>query len=355
LAFEENKKFQLALEEWLEAYRVFQTISEALVKYIPEASSVARVEINRSYDKIVDVALEGKISGLELQKTMEQNQHVEYLGENISLVKALGRIDSNVTNMSGKIKTISEKSHAMVGGLEEAVRNLTDIYNFIADVEKITKQTHLLSLNANIEAVIAGERGKGFAVVANEVKSLAKEIRDLAKTMRNKVDFTMENVKKSYNELKDITEIEVDKTMVAQKELSNLVEAMQKQNQLVNETLKNQSNKSVINAQTITGILNDLKRDNSNFNEIITNIISIMHNELDSYVRGLDLKTLENNVDIRLVKKIIHNLRETQLKNIFIEKLIEKKYILSIDQLELSQEELALETVVKSGKVVELH
>lgn len=43
-------------------------------------------------------------------------------------------------------------------------------------IDAITRQTHLLSLNARIEAARAGERGNAFAVVASEMGSVAKEI-----------------------------------------------------------------------------------------------------------------------------------------------------------------------------------
>ena len=57
------------------------------------------------------------------------------------------------------------------------MREMSDLSNEIRSINdvigNIAFQTHILSLNASIEAVSAGEAGKGFAVVADEVGQLA--------------------------------------------------------------------------------------------------------------------------------------------------------------------------------------
>ena len=55
----------------------------------------------------------------------------------------------------------------------EAVSAMQAIAKKISIIEEIARQTHMLSLNATIEAVKAEEYGKGFAVVASEVRALA--------------------------------------------------------------------------------------------------------------------------------------------------------------------------------------
>ena len=72
--------------------------------------------------------------------------------------------------------------------LGESSQQINEIVNLIKDV---TEQTNVLSLNASIQAAMAGEAGRGFAVVAEEVQRLAdrsarasSEITDLVKTIQ---------------------------------------------------------------------------------------------------------------------------------------------------------------------------
>jgi len=63
-----------------------------------------------------------------------------------------------------------------------------DIYRVLELINEIAQETHILSLNAGIEAAAAGEHGRRFSVVAEEVRRLAQRSRESVESVRTLLD-----------------------------------------------------------------------------------------------------------------------------------------------------------------------
>ncbi len=92
-----------------------------------------------------------------------------------------------------------------------------EIGEIIGIIQNLASQTHLLSLNAAIEAAGAGDAGKGFFVVAHEVKELANQSERSAGIIRSKILGMQTHAKKSIEVIQTIVKVieEIDQIMVA--------------------------------------------------------------------------------------------------------------------------------------------
>ena len=100
------------------------------------------------------------------------------------------RLDENSRALDS-LTTDSLASAEAIGGLASAVE---EIRAFLTLVQKISRQSKLLALNAAMEAARAGEQGEGFAVVAGEVRRLAASSAEAAQRTDALVKTMVENV-----------------------------------------------------------------------------------------------------------------------------------------------------------------
>lgn len=87
------------------------------------------------------------------------------------IIEGMSRIREQVDLIAESMLALGEKSQSISG--------------IIATVDDLSRQSHLLAVNAQIEASRAGEFGKGFRVVAQEVKNMAEQSKHATAKVRN--------------------------------------------------------------------------------------------------------------------------------------------------------------------------
>ncbi|MGJ0489396.1 methyl-accepting chemotaxis protein [Methylobacter sp.] len=87
---------------------------------------------------------------------------------------ALQAVTDTVQSIN-KIREIIREIEKRIKRLGERSQEITGVVNII---NEIAERTHVLALNAGMQAAQAGEAGRGFMVVANEVQRLAESSRE---------------------------------------------------------------------------------------------------------------------------------------------------------------------------------
>jgi methyl-accepting chemotaxis protein len=84
---------------------------------------------------------------------------------------------------AGELQRIQASVESIVGQSSHLLEQARQVGDIVETVRDLATQSHVLSLNASIEAVKAGEAGKSFGVVAHEVRALAEQSGQSAATI----------------------------------------------------------------------------------------------------------------------------------------------------------------------------
>lgn len=189
----------------------------------------------------------------------------------------MNEIRDTIAETEKRIKRLGERSQEITGVVE--------IINNIAE------RTHILALNASMQAAAAGDAGRGFAVVANEVQRLAESSRDstseiagLVGNIQAETAETMATMNKAIaqvvegSEMAHASGVQMQATQKTTSELVNAVEIIAKRS-LIQTQVSNKLRDQTEQAQKSTEETNaEIKRQADE----TTNLVQFSRQLLDS-------------------------------------------------------------------------
>jgi methyl-accepting chemotaxis protein len=114
------------------------------------------------------------------------------------LARMAAEMEKEAQNQAVRTTEIAKVMKGFTKDLDNAVRELRESSSQVEDaldtVSRIAKHTRILSINAGIEAVRAGEPGKAFGVVVEEVQRLADQTGETTHTIENRISSMQQSI-----------------------------------------------------------------------------------------------------------------------------------------------------------------
>lgn len=197
-----HSRIGLTTNWYLGTYMVYLDIATAALSqalpgdWIPVVNSLSKMF---NYDsQLVTEAYEavekGKIEHLLDEQTSLLTGVTKAVQELASMMVELSSSSQTVAETAVQTAEAQDKAHEMIRSLEKEVEAIHEMGSLMRE---ISDQTHLLGLNAAIEAARSGEHGRGFEVVANEVRKLAANSKSALEQIQANVEqisSTLKNV-----------------------------------------------------------------------------------------------------------------------------------------------------------------
>ncbi len=142
---------------------------KAKAELVQKTAKNERAEVSHMADDLTEA-----VTQMNLIATLAGDTNVAAESASQATNAALERVKETVAGMEGIRETIAEteKRIKRLGERSQEISGIIGLINTIAE------RTHVLALNAAMQAAIAGDAGRGFAVVAEEVQRLAESSRN---------------------------------------------------------------------------------------------------------------------------------------------------------------------------------
>ena len=262
--------------------------TQATAKQLAEASEHQAQEIAGASAAVNEMAVsidQVSSNASESSSVAERSVSIAKKGAEVvqNTIKGMDDIREQIQETSKRIKRLGESS--------QEIGDIVSLINDIAD------QTNILSLNAAIQASMAGDAGRGFAVVADEVQRLAerssaatKQIEALVKTIQSDTNEAVISMEHTTSEVVRGARLAQD-AGVALEEIENVSTNLAELIQNISNAARQQSSSAAHISNTMNVIQEITSQTSSGTNQTAESIgnLAEMAAELRESVAGFKL------------------------------------------------------------------
>ena len=209
LTFETEEIGYIVFEADLGLTANFEGLAAQLASALKGAFLVSQVS---NHDRLVSEGVNGLTGSIEAlsmnidsidasmvnqaTSVVEQASAIEELVRNI---ESINQFSDKSQDFSGQLKSFAEETGVAVRNTIELIHDvetksakITELMSLIKDV---AEKTHILSLNAAIQATKAGHSGKAFSVVASEIRKLSLDTGISIDSIDSQINLIMNSIK----------------------------------------------------------------------------------------------------------------------------------------------------------------